>query len=97
MAEIEESENGNLTLDRNQVFAMLTARGVASHKAGLYADAFAEYQEAQDNIRLNGSVVSHPRTAEAVPNPYLGIRDKAFSRLESLHKTGTKPPPGLWT
>lgn len=35
-------------------------------------------------------------TGAPVPNPYLAVRDKAFARLESLHKTGVKAP-ALWT
>ena len=48
------------------------------------------YRAAQDNIDKNGSIVADPRSGAAVPNPFLTARDKAFARLESLHKAGVK-------
>ena len=64
-------------------------------KAALYADAYLEYKEAQKNIAANGSIVADPRTGAPIQNPYLPVRDKAFARLEQLHKAGVKAP-GLW-
>jgi len=76
--------------DRAAVMACLLAAKNKPEKASLYADSYLEYQEAQKNIAGNGSIVSDPRTGAPVPNPYLVVRDKAFARLESLHKAGVK-------
>ena len=52
--------------------------------ANQYASAFLEYNEANENIEKNGSVVSHPRTANIMQNPYLRVRDTAEKRLLAL-------------
>lgn len=77
-------------LNRHAVLACLMKGNNRADKASLYADSFVEYQEAQANIRENGSIVSDPRTGAPVVNPYLTVRDKAFARLEALHKGGVK-------
>lgn len=55
----------------------------------------AEYTAAQANIEANGAIVADPRTGSPIQNPYLVVRDKAFARLENLHKAGVRAP-GLW-
>lgn len=47
----------------------------------LYCDAFLEYQEANENIIKNGSVVAHPRTSAPIENPYVKIRNGAMQNL----------------
>ena len=81
--------------DRAAIVAVLLAAKNKPEKAGLYADSYLEYQEAQENISRNGSVVSDSRTGAAVQNPYLPVRDKAFARLEALHKAGVRAAD-LW-
>ncbi len=81
--------------DRASVVRVLRAAKVRPEKAALYADSFIEYQEAQANIRKNGSIVADARSGAAIQNPYLAVRDKAFARLEALHKAGVKASE-LW-
>ena len=50
---------------------------------------------AQANVEVNGAIVADPRTGSPIQNPYLVVRDKAFARLENLHKAGVRAP-GLW-
>jgi len=50
----------------------------------IYADALADYHEAQANIHLNGAIVFHPRTGAPIDNPYLRIRDRAAGVIRSL-------------
>jgi len=76
--------------NRDAVIAVLTETNKRAEKVGLYADAFIEYQEAQVKIARDGTIVADPRTGAPTPNPYLSVRDKAFARLEQLHKTGVK-------
>lgn len=71
--------------------ASLLASGTTPARAMLYVDAFVEYSAAQENIQSFGSVVCEPKTGSPIPNPYLPIRDKAFARLEALHKLNVRP------
>ncbi len=89
MGEVESA-----AIDRGSVVAALLAGGCKPNQAGLYADAYCEYHEAQDNIRRMGAVVANGRTGAAEQNPYLPVRDRAFARLEALHKSGIKLPAG---
>jgi phage terminase small subunit len=77
-------------MTRAEVYKALVAARNKPEKAALYADSFIEYREAQANIEKNGSIVADARTGAAVPNPFLAVRDKAFARLEALHKAGVK-------
>lgn len=58
----------------------------------IYADALADYREAQTNINEHGAIVLHPRTGAPIVNPYLSIRDKAATVIRSV---GLKADP-LW-
>lgn len=80
---------------RTEIIALLTDSRTRPEKAALYADAYLEYRLAQDNITRDGPIVADPRTGAPIPNPYIPVRDKAFSRLEHLHKAGVRPI-GLW-
>ncbi len=80
---------------RDAVIAELLKAKNRPEKAGLYADSLLEYRAAQENIEKNGAIVADPRTGAAVQNPFLVVRDKAFARLESLHKAGVKAS-SLW-
>lgn len=74
--------------------ALLNAKN-RPEKAALYADTFIEYRTAQANIEDFGAVTACPRTGTPIPNPFLSVRDKAFSRLEALHKAGVRASD-LW-
>jgi phage terminase small subunit len=50
----------------------------------MYADAFVDYQEAQQNIDRNGAIVFHPRTGAPIDNPYLRVRERAAAALRKL-------------
>lgn len=76
--------------NRDAVRAYLMTIGNRPEKASLYADVYAEYRIAQKNIRELGAVVSDGRTGAAAANPYQASNDKAFSKLEILHKAGVK-------
>jgi phage terminase small subunit len=58
----------------------------------IYADAYIEYQEASENIREYGSLVSHPRTGSPIDNPFLKVRDRASATLRKIKLDDT----GLW-
>lgn len=58
----------------------------------IYADALADYRQAQANIAEYGTIVHHPRTGAPITNPYLAIRDRAADRLLKLDLKAT----GLW-
>jgi phage terminase small subunit len=81
--------------DRAAVLKALLAAANRPAQAALYADTFVEYQEAMVNIRENGAIVADARTGAAIQNPYLVVRDKAFARLELLHKAKVKAD-ALW-
>jgi phage terminase small subunit len=59
----------------------------------MYADAFAEYREATENIVRNGSLVADPRTGVPIPNPYGPIRDRALRKLQTMRSV---PAAWLW-
>jgi phage terminase small subunit len=82
--------------DRSAVAKFLVKFENKPEQARLYADSYVEYREAQGNIEKNGSIVIHPRTQAPVVNPYLAIRDRAFARLEALHRVGIEVS-GLWS
>lgn len=83
-------------VDRAEVMKVLRASKLPADRASLYADAYLEYRAAQDNITAHGAIVADPRTGAPIPNPYLQVRDKAFTRLEQMHRAGVKAPL-LWT
>lgn len=70
--------------DRAVIIAGLVKRGTRADRAALYADAYLEYWEAAENIRTQGAMVLHPRTANPIENPYLRIRDRALERLVAM-------------
>lgn len=51
----------------------------------MYADAFADFHEAQSNIDAHGAIVAHPRTGQPMDNPYLKVKAAAGA---SLRKCG---------
>jgi len=69
-----------------QIVARLVEQGVPTDRATFYADAYLEYQEASRNITENGIIVSHPRTANPIENPYLAIRDRALAKLAKMKR-----------
>lgn len=58
----------------------------------IYADALADYREAQANIAQYGAIVNHPRTGAPITNPYIAIRDRSADRLLKLDLKAA----GLW-
>lgn len=81
------------TVTRDAVVATLTGRGVARDRAVQYADQYATYHEAQENISKNGAVVANPRTGAPLINPYLAIRDRALGSLRLMQDIDAT---GLW-
>lgn len=77
-------------MTRQEIIDRLTKAKNKPERAALYADSYLEYLAAQENIDRNGAIVSDARTGGAVPNPFLAVRDKAFARLEALHKAGVR-------
>jgi phage terminase small subunit len=71
-------------ISKDEIIAALVDRGESKDRATFYADAFLEYREASINIAEHGIIVSHPRTANPIENPYLSIRDRALKKLESM-------------
>ena len=50
---------------------------IATGQIELYSRQFATYLEAAENIQANGVIVSHPRTAQPMENPYVKVRAAA--------------------
>jgi phage terminase small subunit len=71
-------------VDRDGIIADLVTRGTRRAVAAQYVDAFLEYREASRNIREQGAMVLHPRTANPIENPYLVIRDRALQKLQKM-------------
>jgi phage terminase small subunit len=84
---------GEVMTDRAEVLRRLLANGNDPDVAQLYADAFCEYHEAQENISRNGAVCANPRTGAPLENPYLKVRDKARAQLVRLRSVRSA---GLW-
>ena len=84
-------------MTKKELVDALVSVNVGTDLANQYASAFLEYQEATENIERNGSVVSHPRTANIMPNPYLKIRDAAETRLLKMRTSvGRNITDWLW-
>jgi phage terminase small subunit len=71
-------------MTRDEIVTALVDKGATKDRATMYADALLEYREATDNIKEHGVIVSHPRTANPIENPYLIIRDRAASKLAKM-------------
>jgi hypothetical protein len=78
---------------REEIVDLLVSRGAKRDKAVWYADCYLEYVEASANIAENGVIVSHPRTANPITNPYLPIRDAALKKLQTIKGVNSD---GLW-
>jgi phage terminase small subunit len=61
----------------------------------IYCDACETYNEAQENIKRNGAVVSHPRTGAPLENPYLKVRYQSSVVIERIRKTLNENPSGF--
>jgi phage terminase small subunit len=79
-------------VNRDEVIAALVGTGSKRDVAAQYADAYLEYHEASKNIREQGAMVLHPRTANPIENPYLQIRDRALARMQRMKVRAEK----LW-
>jgi len=73
-------------MDADTILSALDAHneGVARVSLRMFADAVATYVEADENVRLNGAVVAHPRTAQPMENPYLSVRSSAWRVISSM-------------
>jgi len=71
-------------LTRDEVVEALVSRGARRDRAVQYADQFTAYQAATANIAEFGSIIRNPRTGQAVPNPYLRVRDGALKALRGM-------------
>ncbi len=71
-------------MKKQDVVESLVIKGAPKDRATIYADAFLEYREACENIEKYGIIVSHPRTANPIENPYLSIRDRASKKMLSM-------------
>lgn len=71
-------------LTRDEVVAALVERGVKRDRAVMYADQYDAYQAASANIAQYGTIIKNPRTGQAMPNPYLKVRDDALRTLTRL-------------
>jgi len=72
------------SLTREEVVEELVERGVKRDRAVMYADQFTAYQAATANIAEFGAIIRNPRTGQAVPNPYLRVRDGALKALRGM-------------
>ena len=73
-------------MTREHIINRLVQNGAPRDHATLYADWYLEYQEACANIQEHGIIVSHPRTANPIKNPYIEIRDNAAKKLTTMRK-----------
>ena len=73
-------------MTREHIINKLVNDGSPRDQATLYADWYLEYQEACANIREHGIIVSHPRTANPIVNPYVQIRDNAAKKLAAMRR-----------
>ena len=80
-------------MTREQAVAALCEKKVKRDLAVQYVDAWMEYREASANIEKNGVLVTHPRTGTPMVNPYLGVRDGALKKLQSMRSV---PAAVLW-
>lgn len=78
---------------KQEVIKLLEKNGNRRDWCVQYADAYAEYQEATENIDKNGLIVQHPRTMNPIDNPYMAVRDRALKKLQGFRVMNTK---GLW-
>ena len=97
MGEVIEPR-GSWRDDPAEVLALLRELNPQRSRAAvsMYADAFADYRAAQRNIRLNGTMVAHPRTGAPIENPYLKIRETARRALLDLRAKGGLRVDPLW-
>lgn len=72
------------SLTRDEVVSALVERGVKRDRAVMYADQYVAYQAASANIAEFGTIIKNPRTGQAMPNPYLKVRDDAQRTLTRL-------------
>lgn len=78
---------------KNEIVDYLVVKGFRADIATIYADAFADYRKAAENIEKNGAIVNHPRTGNPMENPFISIRNKAIPILE---KFGNEHCEALW-
>lgn len=73
-------------ITRDKVISILEKANPAAkrEKVIMYADAYMDYMEAQENIKQKGALVTHPKTGAPFDNPYLKIRQQMAITLLKL-------------
>lgn len=81
---------------RAEIVKILRAGNPAatSEDIAIYADAYLDYREAQENIVRNGNIVAHPRTGTPIENPYIKVKASAISQLRKI--TRIRKTATLW-
>lgn len=86
---------GQMTRDKVLAILRRDNPGCGADDIAMYADCFLDYQEAQANIEKNGNIVSHPRTASPIENPYIKVKASAMNQIRKITKI--RRVDALWT
>jgi phage terminase small subunit len=62
----------------------------SSEQVSMYASAFVQFWEAEENIRRNGHVCANPRTGAPMDNPYLRVRAAAEKSIQGMSRARLK-------
>lgn len=83
-------------MTRDEVVAVLRRDNpnARADDVAMYADCFADYCEARDNIIKNGNIVAHPRTGQPIENPYIKVKASAMNQLRKI--TTLRKVAALW-
>ena len=84
-------------MTRDEVLVVLRRDNPAGRPddIAMYADSFADYREAADNIAKNGNIVAHPRTGSPIENPYIKVKSSAMAQMRKMGRL--KNVGALWT
>lgn len=83
-------------IDKKKAIEILTKDNplARADEIAIYTDSFIDYCEAENNIRANGNIVSHPRTGSPIENPYIKIKSIASASMQRIKKI--KKVTRLW-
>ena len=76
---------GEMTKDRNRRRAC-RARRIEGASHAVRGRLHRIPEGLGQNIDEHGIIVSHPRTANPIENPFLAIRDRAAKKLDGMRK-----------
>ena len=78
-------------IDRAIIVAKLREVNPSSRRDSIemYAAAFCQWQEASENIAVNGTICAHPRTGAPIENPYLKIQTMAMRNMQQFDRLKT--------